>query len=295
VTSKELIEYVRRSCDWGIGHLAGVGIVRRGRALCDGHSHNARDVHAGIAQARGVVPIARLPERACGRLVIVAVVHQRADGEWRIGPVGLEGRGIGAEDVENAIIEGGRVVAGGLAGPAPVLVVARLHECPAGLHEDGAHISAPVEIVAGPVRNVRVMDGDVRVVRRRGGDVRIVRRRIATVRNVRSGCDPVRIVHSTIAAVRNVRRRWRGVRIVRRRTAIVRIVRQRWRDMRNVRRRIADVGGCSRRQVFQRGKGDAFHGGGRASPGDQIDKAIRSLYPVAIRRSTQCQNATAAS
>ena len=105
-----------------LAEIATPGNVRRTSAGCDGHSHNRRDVHpVGIVRQRipGVAAVAQQPQRTGGLCPIAAVVQQRVDRERRIGPVGLERIGVGAEDVEDPVLQRGRP-ARCLAGPSPV-------------------------------------------------------------------------------------------------------------------------------------------------------------------------------
>jgi RNA polymerase sigma-70 factor (ECF subfamily) len=104
---------------------------------------------------------ADLPEAARRLFEISAMVEQGIDGERGIRPVGLERRGIGRKHVEDPVLQrrgGARI----LSGPAPVLVIPTAHPRPSALCKHNPHISAAVEIIAGPAailgRIVRLCD-----------------------------------------------------------------------------------------------------------------------------------------
>ena len=84
---------------------------------------------------------------------IAMVLQQGVDGERRVGLIGLERRGAAGEDVEDAILERGDS-AGGLARPAPILVVAAFGERPAMPLEHGTDVAPLVVVVAGPASGV---------------------------------------------------------------------------------------------------------------------------------------------
>jgi len=143
-----------------VGHGPGVGnlwrtggIVRVIGPTYAALAENARQVDACANVRRAVAPVTGHAQRTRRRLIIAAVVQQRVDRERGIGPGRLEGRGIRAENVEDPVLQRGRP-AGCLARTTPVLVLSRLGQRPSVLCEHIAHISAIIEIIAWPVRNL---------------------------------------------------------------------------------------------------------------------------------------------